>query len=240
MSLRSVVVLGLIVVVCVAVIVVSALVQEQLAAVFGPFRFREFSRFFGFLTPRLFGQPEFFRRASPVIAGWRSILSAIASYAFLFLAGLLTVFAFPRQLRVVRDAFEHGAGELLRMLGIGTFSALMFLCLAVLGILTFFAFPLLLVLPLALLLAAWGGLVGLALAFGRALNRRAGLARSSPILDLAFGALVLFALTRIPVAGLIILVMISLLALGAVAATRLGAGGAWSLAELGPVEETQS
>jgi hypothetical protein len=80
-----------------------------------------------------------------VIAGWRSILSAIASYAFLFLAGLLTVFAFPRQLRVVRDTFEHGAGELLRMLGIGTFSALMSLCLTVLGILTFFAFPLLLV-----------------------------------------------------------------------------------------------
>jgi len=66
------------------------------------------------------------------------------------------------------------------------------------------------------------------------------LARSSPILDLAFGALVLFALTRIPIAGLIILVMINLLALGAIVATRLGAGGAWSLAELGPAEEVQS
>jgi hypothetical protein len=240
MSLRSVVVLGLIVVVCVAVIVVSALVQEQLAAAFGPFRFRELFRLFGFFTPRTFGQPEFFRRAAPVIAGWRSILSAIASYAFLFLAGLLTVFAFPRQLRVVRDSFDHGAGELLRMLGIGTFSALMFLCLTVLGILTFLAFPLLLVLPLALLLAAWGGLVGLALAFGRTLDRWAGLKQSSPILDLAFGALVLFALMRIPLAGVVVLVMISLLALGAIVATRFGVGGAWSLAELEPVEDVQS
>jgi hypothetical protein len=59
MSLRSVVVLGLVVVVCVAVIVVSALVQEQLAAAFGPFRFRELSRLFGFFTLRPFGQLRF-------------------------------------------------------------------------------------------------------------------------------------------------------------------------------------
>jgi hypothetical protein len=241
MSLRSIAVLGVIVVVCMALIVASALVRDQLTAVFSPFRFREFSRLFGFFTPRLFGEPDFLRRPSPVIAIWQGIGSALASCIFLFLVGLLALFAFPHQMRVVRDAFGHGVGGLLQTLGIGAFSAFVFLLLTILGFLTFsVAFPLPLVLLFALLLAAWGGLIGLALAFGRSINRWAGLKQPSPVLDLAFGTLILFTLTRIPVAGWVILAMLGMLALGAVIATRFGAGGAWSLAEFKPVEELQS
>ena len=48
----------------------------------------------------------------------------------------------------------------------------------------------------------------------------------------ALGLLLVFAAGRIPFAGWVIVLLISALALGAVVVTRLGAGGAWSLAEL--------
>lgn len=239
MSTRSIVLLGLVLIVCMAVIIVSALAREPLAALFGPFRFREFFPMFRFFSPGAFGPPEFFRRSSLVIATGRNIVSAIASYAFLFLAGLLALFAFPRQLRTVRDVYMRSASEQLRMLGVGALSALILVLLAALGVLTFAAFPLLLVLLAALLFVMWGGLAGLALAFGRAINRWAGLKQPSPALDLAFGALVLFTLTRIPLAGAIILALLAMWAVGAVIVTRFGLGGAWSLAAFDQVEESQ-
>ncbi len=239
MSTRSIIVLGLIIIICIAVIAASALAQAHLAAAFGPFRFGNLPRLFGSFAPRLLDRGGPPRPASPLMASWRGIAAAAASYAFLFLSGLLALFVFPRQLRTIRDSYRHGASGLLTMLGIGLLSALAFACLTVLGVFTFSAFPLPLVVPLAVLLAAWGGLMGLALAVGGVLDRWAGIHRASPVLDLAMGTLALYALARIPVAGPILFVILSMLALGAVIATRFGAGGLWSLAVFSQVEETQ-
>lgn len=239
---RSTILLGLLLIVCVVILVGSVLAQEQLAVLLGPFRFRDFSRFFRFLPPVTLNpaSPDVVRRPSLFIASARGLLAALASYAFLFFAGVLTLFGFPRQLRLVRDSYTRGVNTLLRMLGIGGFGTLVMVLLVMLGLLTIVAFPLSFILLLALILAAWGGLVGLALAVGQFINRRVGLKASSPLLDLAFGALVLYTFVRIPFAGTILLVLLTMWALGAVLLTRFGLGGAWSLAAFNQLEESQS
>lgn len=230
MSRRALFVLGGLVVAAVAVVIVSSLVAGQLESgpetvrILGPFDF-----FVGRFGRGPFGRFGPFGRH---LAGWRGLASALGAYCFLYLAGLLTLLALPRRLRAVRDAFGPSPRNWLRLFGIGALAALLMVLLAALGLFTFAFFPLPLVLVAALVLAAWAGVVGLALALGGGVRRRAGLASPSPLLDFALGLLVVFALGRIPFAGWVIVTLIGAVALGAVLTTRFGTGGAWSLAEL--------
>jgi hypothetical protein len=230
--------LGGLVVVCLLVVVASSLISGQLDTdvvnlrglgplgfVLGPFGRVGFGRF----GP--FGRH---------LAGWRGLASAAGAFCFLYLAGVLTLLALPRPLGAVRDAFGHAPGTWLRLFGVGALAALLVLLLAALGLFTFVVFPLPLVLITALVLAAWGGVTGLALALGGGLRRVAGLSIASPLLDFALGLLVVFALGRIPYAGWVIVALLGALALGAMVVTRFGAGGAWSLAELNTVNYTRS
>jgi hypothetical protein len=230
MSRRPYVLLGGLVLAAVVVVVISTLAAGQLEAAAEP--------------PRLLGPLEFlfgsfgrgpFGRFGPFgrhLAGWRGLASALGAYCFLYLAGLLALLALPRRLRAVRDAFGRAPRNWLRLFGIGALAALLMLLLVALGLFTFALFPLPVVLIAALILAAWGGVVGLALALGGGLRRAAGLAQASPMFDFALGLLLVFALGRIPFAGWIIVPLFGALALGAVVITRFGMGGVWSLAEL--------
>jgi len=230
MSRRAVLILGGLVVLAVAVVVISSLVAGQLD--FSPPPGRPLGPF-DFLLGR-FGRGTL-GRFGPFgrhLAGWRGLASALGAYCFLYLAGLLTLLALPQRLSVVRHAFGSSPRNWLRLFGIGLLAMLLMVLLVALGLFTFALFPLPLVLVTALVLAAWAGVVGLALALGGGLRRAAGLAAASPMLDFALGLLFVFALGRIPFAGWVIVTLIAALALGAVVMTRLGAGGAWSLAEL--------
>ena len=235
MSRRSVWLLGGLVVVCLVVVVVSSLISGQmdteivnlrglgtLGLVLGPFGRAGFGRF----GP--FGRH---------LAGWRGLASAAGAFCFLYLAGVLTLLALPRPMRAVRDAFGRRPPVWLRLFAVGALAALLVVLLAALGIFTFAVFPLPLVLITALVLAAWGGVTGLALALGGGLRRAAGLATAPPLVDFAMGLLVVFALGRIPYAGWVIVALLGALALGAVVVTRFGAGGVWSLAELDEVND---
>ena len=231
MPRRAFFILGGLVLAALAVIIASSLIAGQLdtAAVqpgrpLGPL---------GFLLG-LFGRGPF-GRFGPFgrhLAGWRGLASALGAFCFLYLAGLLTLLVLPRRLSLVRDAFGPSPRSWLRLFGIGALAMLLLVLLVALGLFTFAVFPLTIVLVTALLLAAWAGVVGLALALGRGLRRAAGLGTAAPMLDFALGLLLVFAVGRIPFAGWVIVLLISALALGAVVVTRLGAGGAWSLAEL--------
>lgn len=231
MSGKSMLWIGLLVVVCVAVIVGSAFVMGRLAGRFapfqdhGPFPGPSFER--GSLGPLdRFG--PFLRNPT----GRRGIVSAVGGYAFLFLTGVLALFAFPRPLRRLEDAFRRGGGETVRLFGLGMLTGLAVLLLTALGFFTLAAFPLPILLVVALFFAVWAGMTGLSLAFGRGINRRVGLAQSSPVLDMAIGTLVLFTLSRIPLLGIVILLLLASAALGAAVSTRFGTGGAWTLAAL--------
>ncbi len=234
MSTRTILLLGALIVLCLAVIVLSSLATDQLTTALGHLRGRGV---FGHLGRGPFGR---FGPFGWHLAGWRGIASALASYTFLFLAGLLALFAFPRQLRLMRDAFGRGAGEGFRLLGIGTLGALALVSVTALGAFAFVAFPLPFLLLAGLLLAAWGGMVGLTLALGRGISRRAGLVRPSSIFDLALGTLIVFTLGRIPIAGWVVVALLGALALGVIIATRFGAGGAWSLADFEAAAEENS
>jgi hypothetical protein len=234
MPKRAWVLLGGLVLAAIVVVVISTLAAGQLETspqpgrlagplgiVLGPFGRGAFGRF----GP--FGRH---------LAGWRGLASALGAYCFLYLAGLLTLLALPRRLRVVREAFGRSPRGWLRLFGIGALAAVLLLLLVALGLFTFALFPLPLVLITALILAAWAGVVALALALGAGLRQAAGLAAGLPMWDFALGLLVVFAVGRIPFAGWIMVTLIGALALGAVVVTRLGAGGVWSLAELSPGE----
>jgi hypothetical protein len=230
MTRRSFILLAGLVIVAVAIVIVSSLVAGQLDASAQP------GRALGPLDPLLgrFGRGAI-GRFGPFgrhLAGWRGLASALGAYCFLYLAGLLTLLALPQRLRVVRDAFGASGRNWLRLFVIGLLALLLMVLLAALGLFTFALFPLPLVLITALVLAAWAGVVGLALGLGGGLRRAAGVAAASPMLDFALGLLWVFALGRIPFAGWVIVSLIAALALGAVVMTRLGSGGVWSLAEL--------
>ena len=214
----------------VVVVVVSSLVAGQLDATAQPGRT---------LGPLDLGLGRFgrgiFGRFGPFgrhLAGWRGLASALGAYCFLYLAGLLTLLALPQRLSRVRNAFGSSPRTWLRLFGIGALAILLMVLLVALGLFTFALFPLPLVLVTALVLAAWAGVVGLALALGGGLRRTAGLAAAPTMLDFALGLLLVFALGRIPYAGWVIVTLIAALALGAVVMTRFGTGGVWSLAEL--------
>jgi hypothetical protein len=233
MSRRALFILGGLVIAAVVVVVVSSLAAGQLDANTEP------GRALGPLGPLdlvlgRFGRGTF-ERFGPFgrhLAGWRGLASALGAYCFLYLAGLLTLLALPQRLRVVRDAFGASRRNWLRLFGIGALAMLLTVLLVALGLFTFALFPLPLVLVTALVLAAWAGVVGLALALGGGLRRSAGLAAAPPMLDFALGLLLVFALGRIPFAGWVIVTLFAALALGAVVMTRFGTGGVWSLAEL--------
>jgi hypothetical protein len=133
-------------------------------------------------------------------------------------------------MRTIRDSFRGGPSQWLRLLLVGVLTALTILLLTALGFSTSAAFPVPFVLVPFLLAIMWLGLIGLGLALGRGISRLAGLARSSPLVDLVLGLLVMFALGRIPVAGWVFTVVLVAPAVGAVVLSRLGMGGSWSLA----------
>jgi len=229
MSTKTIIILSLIVLACIGVIALSLFLSPPLFSMFDRFRGG---------GPGPFGRRPMFFPFGPFgpfgrhFTGWREIAATIASYVFLYLTGVLTLFAFPRALRTMRDGVS-GVGEVFRLLGIGAFSLMALLFLIALGFFASAAFPLPFLLIAILLLAVWGGLVGLSLALGRGIVRLAGGLHSSPLVDLALGVLIIFTLGHIPLAGWVIVGLLGMLALGAVVATRFGSGAMWSLAEFG-------
>ena len=231
MNRRAALLLILLVLISLAIILLSSFATGPLTVGFLPLRPGGLPREFG---------PWPFDRVGPFgrhIPGLRGIVSALASYCFLFLASALALYAFPRQLRVARDALGGGFREGLRFIGTGVLSALAIAALTALGAFAFVSFPISILLASVLLLAFWAGMVAISLALGRNVNRWVGLAHSSPLLDLAIGTLIVFTLGRIPIAGWVVVAILGAVSLGVIVATRFGTGGPWSLAAFEATEE---
>jgi hypothetical protein len=227
MPVRRWAVIGLTILACLAIIALSAQARSYFAAAFGPLPFK------GILD----GLARFGRRPPlPLdvfrhqLAGWRVFVSAVAGFVFLYLAGLLTLFALPGRLRTLQDALDQRRA-LFPLLGIGAIGAVALLLLTLLGFFTVTAFPLPLVLPVAILGVVWMGAVALALTVGRAIGRWSGAERPAPLQDLALGTLVLFSLGHVPFIGWAATVLFGAIGLGAMISTRLGTGRPWSLDE---------
>ena len=162
-------------------------------------------------------------------AGWRGILSAAASWVYLYLTSALLLVLFPHRLRLITQAVKSGGPRAqLRLFLIGFLAALASGLLILLARFAFVWAVLIIILTGAVFVLSFLGLIGIGLMIGGAVRRWAKLAPSLWI-ELALGSLVLFALGRIPIAGWFCFAVVAAWGLGAVLATHLGSGEAWSL-----------
>ena len=158
--------------------------------------------------------------------------SSVELFITMFLAGVASLFLFPRRMRNMTRALGPGWSRLAAttLLGIGCGLLLVLFGIgAALARITF-AFTVLAGMALVFV-SAWGFLAA-AYGLGRFLLLRAGWARRSPPLDLALGLLLLLPLIRIPLAGGVFMILYVGLGLGLAIATRFGSNESWSLIPL--------
>jgi len=148
------------------------------------------------------------------------------------LAGVLILFIAPQRMRKLSMALTGGLRGWLRLAAIGLLLATTMVSVALLSALTVYTFPLPFIVMGLLFLSALVGSVALAYRVGEALVLGAGWDRVGPIGRLAAGTFVLFAVSRIPLVGLALIVLAWSIGLGVVVTTRFGSGTRWSLEAL--------
>jgi hypothetical protein len=163
------------------------------------------------------------------VEGWQGLLSAAASWVYLYITAALMLVLVPRRVRLITRSLRAGGwrGQV-RLLLIGLAAILASVSLSLLARYAFVWFVLIVVLTGAVLLLSFLGLVALSLMAGGVVRRWANW-RVSPWLELGLGSLVVFALGRVPFAGWVLFGIVSAWGLGAVLSTHLGSGEAWSL-----------
>jgi hypothetical protein len=182
--------------------------------------------------PLRFDSPLIWTRFSPFGAragGWQGILSAGASWVYLYLTSVLLLALVPRRVKLIAQALKAGGWRTqLRLLLIGFLATLGSALLAILARFAFVWFLLIIILAGVVFVLSYLGVIAVSLMIGAAARRWARFAPSVWV-ELAVGSLVLFALGRIPVAGWLLVGLAAAWGLGAVLATHLGSGEAWSL-----------
>jgi hypothetical protein len=220
------VLVALLVIVCLAVIAIPALIAPALSPQVTPRPDRDVSRQFHFEGA------SFWMRLSPFGAhtgGWQGILSAAASWVYLYLTSVLMLALVPRRVRLVTQALKSGGWrERGRLSLIGLLATLTSVLLVVLARFAFVWFVLVILLTGGVLVLSFLGVIGVSLMVGEAVRKWARFAPSLWV-ELAMGSLILFAFGHIPIAGWILVGIVMAWGLGAVLATHLGSGEAWSL-----------
>jgi|Deesub1362A_J573_1020465.scaffolds.fasta_scaffold01491_8 hypothetical protein len=148
-----------------------------------------------------------------------------------YLIGVLVLFLIPRRVRLLAQVATAGGKPLAWSWLVGLLGTILVGSLAALAALGALTFPVGLLLAGLYFLAGWVGLVALTYCFGRGLLRRARWG-SNPLVGLALGTLILFALFRLPMVGLGFFGLVWLAAVGMALITRLGSGRRWTLEPL--------
>ena len=220
------VLVALLVIACLVVIAIPALIAAPETPQATPRPERDVSRQF-----RFEGAP-IWMRLSPFGAhtgGWRGILSAAASWVYLYLTSVLMLALMPHRVRRVTQALKSGGWrERGRLFLIGLLATLASVLLVVLARFAFVWFALVILLVGGVLVLSFLGVIGVSLMIGEGVRKWARFAPSVWV-QLALGSLILFAFGHIPVAGWILVGIVMAWGLGAVLATHLGSGEAWSL-----------
>jgi len=186
------------------------------------------------LTPFAFPRPPFphLLWGNDAQAGVGSLVGNLATLVRDFLAGSLVLFLLPDRMRAMASGARGGLRRLLRSFVVGLLIAVVLGAIAMLSMLSLHTFPLPFLLAAMFFLQAWIGSVALAFALGQVCLERAGWTARQPLRALAFGTLVLFAVTTIPYLGWVLLAVIWLTGAGVTLTTHFGSGSAWSLAPL--------
>ena len=223
------VLVALLIIVCMAMIAIPAFIAVPGLPQATPRSDRDVPRQFHFE-----GAPIWIR-LSPFgahAAGWRGILSAAASWVYLYLTSVLMLALVPSRVRLVTQALKAGRWrEQGRLFLIGLLATLASVLLVVLARFAFVWFVLVILLIGGMLVLSFLGVIAVSLMVGGGVRQWARFAPSVWV-ELALGSLILFAFGRIPVAGWVLVGIVMAWGLGAVLATHLGTGEAWSLQDL--------
>ncbi len=159
------------------------------------------------------------------------MVSAAASWVYLYLTSVLVLALVPHRARLVTDTIRSSTwGSRLRLFAIGLLAVIASALLVLLARFAFVWFALVVVLAGAVFVLTYLGVVCVSLAIGGFVRQWVRLA-ASPWIEVALGSLILFAVGRIPVLGWLGIGIASALGFGAVLATHLGSGRSWSLRE---------
>lgn len=161
-----------------------------------------------------------------------NIAVLLAGLVTQFMAGVLVLYLVPRRVHHMAHAIAVGWRQLLRYLVVGILLAIVLAVVGLLSILALHTMPLLIILAMFFFLASLGGVVALTYQLGRVLLSQAGWSEGSPLKSLALGTSIIYAITRIPFFGWVVLVLLWLTGVGVAVATRLGSGKPWSLLPL--------
>jgi hypothetical protein len=158
--------------------------------------------------------------------------SLFANLVTIYLFGVLILYLAPDRIRHMSQGSSVGWRRIFRFFAIGILIFIFLSALGLLSLLTVQTMPLPIILGAVFLLSALGGMVALAYQLGKAILTRAEWSGRSPLLSLALGTLILFALTNVPYLGGIIFIILLLIGAGMSIATRYGSGKPWNLLPL--------
>jgi hypothetical protein len=158
--------------------------------------------------------------------------SLFANLVTIYLFGVLILYLAPHRIRHMSQGSSTGWQRILRFFVIGILIFIFLSALGLLSLLTVQTMPLPIILGAVFLLSALGGMVALAYQLGKAILTRAEWSGRSPLLSLALGTLILFALTNVPYIGGIFFIIVLLIGAGMSIATRYGSGKPWNLIPL--------
>jgi hypothetical protein len=161
-----------------------------------------------------------------------NLASLFANLVTLFLFGVLTLYLAPGRIRHIAQELSTSWQRFVRFFAVGVLIMIFLSALGLLSLLTVQTMPLPIILGMVFLLAALSGMVALAYQLGKTLLIRAEWTGRSPLLSLALGTLILFALTNVPYFGGVLLILILLTGAGLSITTRFGSGKPWTLGPL--------
>lgn len=173
--------------------------------------------------------------APPVVEGVAGMFIALLAQ---YLLGVVVLFLIPGRVRAMAGTLRTGGRRLARVFLIGLSAVVLIAAIGLLAVLSVQMFPLPFLLLGLLFMAALGGVVAIEFELGRELLARAGWYGDRPLLALALGTLLAFALANLPLVGWPALGGLWLTGAGAAVASRFGSGRTWSLHAL--VEDGQA
>jgi hypothetical protein len=180
-------------------------------------------------TPGFFFHPRGVLRPQGMVG---SVAAQGVRLLGLYLLGVIVVFVAPRRVRFMADVLHTGPQSIARSFILGLALAILVLAVGVLASFSLHTFPVPFILIPLLFLVALGGVVAITFDLGRGLLRKAAWYGGRPLLALALGSLLVFALTRIPIVGWLVLAVIWLTGAGIALTTHFGSGQEWSLSPL--------
>jgi hypothetical protein len=160
---------------------------------------------------------------------FQRLLALFATYLSIFLVGGLIIYLAPKRIHFMASSLRGGRRIFWQNALIGLLTTIVVIGLGILSALSAITFPVSFLVLMGVFVLVLMGTVSVSYELGREFFDRAGWKGLNPLLQLAFGILIIFSAVRIPLIGLIVLIVVVFASLGVAIATRFGSGRNWTL-----------